>query len=352
MKSLLNKNLSQFICCMLVMFVLAIPLFYMLTKNYYAEEMIEIVNHTNKNEVLSSSDLGEDIVEGMVLQFMLIFAVLSLSLLLVMRFLTRRLWRPFDDTLSKIEQFNLEHSDIPHFVKSNIKEFERLNRSIEKLMRKDKKLYNSQKEFIENASHELQTPIAIIQSKLDLLMQENLDRHQISLISDMYNICVRLSHLNKNLLLLAKIDNSQFSQIENVNLKIFIEKRISLYSNLNANGRIILDDASVDITLKANISLLESMLDNLVVNAIRHSPRDTDIIILTKDSSLSVSNKEEDGHPLDKDSIFERFNNKGDKNRGNGLGLSIVKAICDYHHWTIDYQFIDEKHCFTVTFKI
>src|SRR5574344_1967069 len=348
MKSLLNKNLMQFIGCMLVILILITPLFYLLTKNYYAEEMIDTINEINKGEVLSPSDLEEDIVEGMVLQFVIIFAALSLSLLLVMRFLTRRLWRPFDDTLYKIEQFNLDHSDIPDFTKSGIKEFERLHSAVEKLMRKD--TYNSQKEFTENASHELQTPIAVIQSKLDLLMQENLNQKQTHIVADMYNISNRMKRLNKNLLLLAKIENSQYNQTAKVDLLQFVTKRISLHSDLNSGSRIILDKSSTNVSLSANISLLESLFDNLVVNALRHTSDDADIVILINKNFLSVMNESSDTVPLNKDMLFKRFGNNGNKKRGNGLGLSIVKAICDYHNWEIEYRFSDNKHIFTIIF--
>ena len=352
MKSLLNKNLIQFVSLMLVILVLAIPLFYLLTKNYYAEDMMDAITRISKGEKLEPSDLEADIVDGMVIQFVLIFVVISLSMLLVMRFLTRRLWKPFDHTLQKIERFNLDSSDIPQFQNSGTLEFERLNRSVEKLMRKDKETYKSQKEFTENASHELQTPITVIQTKLDLLMQEELNKRQANLVSDMYNICNRLSRLNKNLLLLAKIENSQYSQTDTIELVPFVNRRIAIYSGLNAEGgNVVFDNTSAGVSISANISLFESMLDNLVVNAMRHKKDNTDIIISVDNSSLSVTNEGEEVTTLDKNNIFKRFNNLGEKNRGNGLGLSIVKAICDYHHWTIDYQFADGRHEFIIKFK-
>lgn len=352
MKSLLNKNLIQFVSLMLVILVLATPLFYLLTKNYYAEDMMDAITRISKGEKLEPSDLEADIVDGMVIQFVLIFAVISLSMLLVMRFLTRRLWKPFDHTLQKIERFNLDSSDIPQFQNNGTLEFERLNRSVEQLMRKDKETYKSQKEFTENASHELQTPISVLQTKLDLLMQEELNQRQADLVSDMYNICNRLSRLNKNLLLLTKIENAQYSQVETIELVSFVNRRIIIYSDLNAGGgKVMLDKDSTTASISANIPLFESMLDNLVVNAMRHKKDNADIIISVNSNSLSVINEGEEPITLDKNKLFKRFNNIGERNRGNGLGLSIVKAICDYHHWTIDYQFVDGRHTFIVKFK-
>lgn len=351
MKSLLHKSHIQLIGCIVIMLVLVTPLFYLLTKNYYSEEMIENINRLSNGGSVNPSDIEEDIVEGMVIQFVIIFAILSLSLILVMRIFTRRLWKPFDNTLLKIEQFNLDQSDIPDFVKSDITEFERLNHSVKKLMCKDKKTYKAQKEFTENASHELQTPIAIIKSKLDLLMQEELTESQASLVSDMYNTCSNLSRLNKNLLMLAKIENSQFDTTENIEFVSFFNGRMGIYSELNTDSKILLNEDATTIPLSVNVPLLESLLDNLIVNAIRHKPEGTDITISINQKSFSVINQSRDNTPIPDDILFKRFNKGKNRDNGNGLGLSIAKAICDYHDWRIDYKFDNGNHCFTVTFN-
>lgn len=166
--------------------------------------MIDIIEAVQLGTSIPHIDLERDIMVGMMLQFLLIFLVLSLALFIMMRFITHRLWLPFDDTLQKTEQFNLAQSAVPQFQKTEIKEFARLNNSLAKLMQKDKEIYRIQKEFTENASHELQTPISIIRSKLDLLMQEELDERSMSLVSDLYDLNTRMEHLNRNLLLLAK----------------------------------------------------------------------------------------------------------------------------------------------------
>ena len=156
-------------------------MFFLLTKYFYAEDMIDIIEAVQLGTSIPHIDLERDIVVGMMLQFLLIFLVLSLALFIMMRFITHRLWLPFDDTLQKTEQFNLAQSAVPQFQKTEIKEFARLNNSLAKLMQKDKEIYRIQKEFTENASHELQTPISIIRSKLDLLMQEELDERSMNL---------------------------------------------------------------------------------------------------------------------------------------------------------------------------
>ena len=169
-KNLLSKTLLQFALCTAAIFALTAPLFYLLTKHFYAEDMIDIIEAVEHGQGIPPLDLEQDIMAGMMLQFLLIFFAVSLSLVITMRFITRRLWLPFNDTLSKAERFNLAQDTLPRFVPTDIREFIRLNRSLERLMRKDRETYRIQKEFTENASHELQTPLAIIRGKLDLLM--------------------------------------------------------------------------------------------------------------------------------------------------------------------------------------
>lgn len=163
--SLLAKTLAQFAVCAVACFALTAPLFFLLTKYYYAEDLIEVVEAVGSGGAVSDIDLEQDVIEGLMLQFLLVFAIISVALFITMRFATKRLWRPFDDSLRKAEAFNLAQGDIPSFGLTRIKEFDRLNRSLESLMAKDRETFRIQKEFTENASHELQMPLAVFRSK-------------------------------------------------------------------------------------------------------------------------------------------------------------------------------------------
>lgn len=355
MKSLLSKTLLQFAFCAAVIFVLTAPLFYLLTKHFYAEDMIDIIEAVECGEGIPPLDLERDIMAGMMLQFLLIFFVVSLSLFITMRFITRRLWLPFDDTLQKAEQFNLAQDTLPKLMPTDICEFDRLNRSLDSMMHKNREIFRIQKEFTENASHELQTPLAVIRSKLDLLMQENLTEQQMQLVSELYELTMRMNHLNRNLLLLAKIDNAQYTATEEVDIAVLISRILPLYGVLRKETTLRVDDHRTNrhLLLHANSVLLECLLKNLVVNAIRHSESDGgEVCILMEDNKLTVSNTAaRDATPLDAATLFCRFrsgNALGEK--GNGLGLAIVKAICDLHGWTVNYRFENNTHRFVIVF--
>ena len=351
--SLVSKTLRLFAGYTAVSFVITAPLFYLLTQYFYAEDMIDIIEAMERGQGIPPLDLEKDIISGMMLQFLLIFLVISIALFITLRFATQRLWQPFDDTLHKAEQFNLAQSEIPLFAKTDIREFARLNHSLGELMKKDKDTYRIQKEFTENASHELQTPLAIIRSKLDLLMQEDLQESQMQLVSELYELTMRMGHLNRNLLLLAKIENAQYTALEEVDLAAMLADSLPLYETLQNDKTLRLDDHrnNHDRKLLANSVLLECLLKNLIINALRHAKANAEIRIGIDDYRLIVSNESIDGKPLNADTLFCRFRTGDVKQKGNGLGLAIVKAICDFHHWMVEYKYESEWHHFIVKFN-
>lgn len=204
MKSLLHKTMFQLAIYIIVIMLLVTPLFYLLTKHYYAEDMIDIIEAAQQNLPLPELDLEEDIMQGVMIQFALISCVLGGAIILVTRFISKRLWEPYEKTLKQLEEFRLENGIIPPLAKSDIKEFTRLNLALNRLMENSLKSYQTQKEFTENASHELQTPLAVFQSKLDLFVTTTRpDRTASRHSSKPLRGTNRLSRLNRNLLLLA-----------------------------------------------------------------------------------------------------------------------------------------------------
>ena len=350
MKSLLQKSLAKFTACTVIILLLATPLFYLLTKHFYAEDIREVIEAVQSGASLPKTDLEQDIIAGIALQFGLIMGALLVSLILMVRLISKQLWAPFDDTLRRIELFSLESEKLPQFTNSNIKEFNRLNIVLTRLIENNLRSYKTQKEFTENASHELQTPLAVFQTKLDLMLQQpDLTEQQAEIVQSLYEVSARLARLNKNLLLLAKIDNRQYKEMELIDLVQMIEKVLSLLSGFTQEITIREEIQVASLLVQANRALLESLINNLVVNAVRHNIANGEISIIIKPNLLIISNTSSEGM-LNKESVFERFHNSSEKIKGNGLGLAIAKAICNLHGWEIEYQYKSERHEFIVSF--
>lgn len=350
MKTLLGKSLTLFILYATVILILFTPLFYYLTEYFYAEDLIDAIEVLQGGrQQMPDIDLERDIVVGSILQIILIVIVLSVAFILTMRYVSHKTWEPFNHTLEQLEHFTLEKENIPEFQHSNIEEFERLNNELTKLIKRNVKTYSQQKEFIENASHELQTPLAIMQGKLDLLLQQpELTGMQADIIKNMYELLGRMSRVNRNLLLLARIENKQYIELTTVNIKTIVENILNQLDSF-VNERHINLKCQNEATLKANQILAESLVSNLIINALRHTPDDGNIDITITKSSLTIANPGEENE-LDKDKLFQRFYRSDKKVKGNGLGLAIVKAICDFHGWSVTYYYQNKKHHFCVSF--
>lgn len=334
--------------CTLAILLISTPLFYILTRHYYAEEMVDMIESVKSGTEIPPSDLEQDIMAGVMIQFGLIVAVLSIASVVAMRLVSKRLWTPFYDTLRKTEQFDLDKA-IPHFAATDVREFETLNRSLTELMRRNSDTFKSQKEFTENASHELQTPLAIIRSKLDMLLQQNLNSQQLGLVQNIYAAGNRMARLNRNLLLLAKIDNNQYDTDQTVDLSQLLNADIE-------QCRLLRNDVSIEsfdngeCIVAANGALIESAITNLLVNAIRNTPSGGKVVVDCSSQRLEIANTARSGR-LDTAHLFDRFNRSDDTNRGNGIGLSIVKAVCNYHGWKVEYSFGGGMHHFTIFFS-
>lgn len=348
-KSLMHESLTQFIVCVAILLLSATPLFYWLTKNFYAEDMIGIIEAVRQGRPVPAIDLEEDILQGIVIQFAWILTVLGVAIVLTLRFISDRLWRPFDRTLRAIEGFRLEDGAVPALPDSGIKEFSRLNAVLNQLMADSLNSYRIQKEFAENASHELQTPLAVFQSKLDLLLQlPEITERQAAIIQDLYRMNSRLSRLNRDLLLLAKMENGQFGRAETDVVSV-LNELLPCFDNLAAGLALRREFRVGSLKITANRSLLESLITNLMVNAVRHNGPNGAITLTLEPDSLTVSNTS--GEPaLDESRIFDRFYRPAERSEGNGLGLAIAKAVCDYHGWRIAYSYRDGRHAFAVTF--
>ncbi|WET50169.1 HAMP domain-containing sensor histidine kinase [Chryseobacterium indologenes] len=276
------------------------------------------------------------------------FIMIVIGLLYLNRRLSKSIWKPFRDTLDQLKTFNLNSQNRIDFPSSDTTEFEELNQSLSKLIERNISAYKTQKEFTENASHELQTPLAIIKNKLDLLLQDqDLTEKQYRIAEDINKALTRSSRINKNLLLLAKIDNHQFDNSETILFDQMLTQSIDMLEEHFEQKNISVEKNIIsDIKVNGNSSLTEIMINNLIINAIRHTSPGGSISIQLSDIVFEIANS--GTQQLDETLLFKRFSKLSTDSNGSGLGLSIIQEICKFHHWTINYQFKNNHHIFSV----
>ena len=265
--------------------------------------------------------------------------------------LLRKLWRPFYAAINEMKGFKLGNTIQPLLPDSDIEEFSLMNKSLSLAIKSAKDDYRILKEFTENASHETQTPLAIIRSKLDLVIQdEGLSEGQTEALQSAYAAVTRLSKLNQSLLLLAKIENQQFTTVENVNLKERIEEKVQQFHEFWESNQIHLNLNLKDANITANPELIDILLNNLLSNAGRHNIESGEISIFLLPGKLEIANTAKAGG-LNTNKLFSRFYKEAQYSAHNGLGLSIVKQIADHSDLHISYRFQSGKHHFTFSWK-
>ncbi|MDD3044110.1 MAG: HAMP domain-containing sensor histidine kinase [Candidatus Delongbacteria bacterium] len=259
--------------------------------------------------------------------------------------MNKTIWVDFESNLEEIENFSLSGESSLSFIQTDIEEFDRLNTVINKLTKKLKSDFVSLKEFTESASHEIQTPLAVVLLNLEEVLQQDLNKDTFEKVIASINAIKRLSNLNKSLILMTKIENNQFKADNLVSISDLFKHKIDEYSTLfeskKLNTEINIDQ---DFGLRINEQIADILINNLLSNAIKHNFEGGKIQIYINKNEFRICNTGED-HFLTNDNIFNRFV-KG--NPGSyGLGLSIVKKICESQNLNIQYE-KKELHCFII----
>ena len=290
-----------------------------------------------------------DLVLNIAILFCLVVVLLLTGLYFITRRLSLRLWLPFYSTLNQIEKFELDKNVNLDLAVTDVEEFTRLNQAVNRLLEKNISVYQDQKEFIENAAHELQTPLAVFQAKLDVLVQQIPFNAALGeSLSQLIEAVSRLNRINKNLLLLSRIGNDQYEASPNVSVTELLEKQVAFFGEQAEDKRVAVHLKQVELThAKANPALLEIAISNLLLNALRYNVDGGHILLSLNENTLTVTNTSSQP-ALSPEKLFQRFRPGSDGS--NGLGLSIAKKICDFHGWSLHYRFEEKEHFFTICF--
>lgn len=306
---------------------------------------------TYKISTRSSLVRNQDAILAITVSVGIVVLLLIVTVYIVNTIIMRRVWLPFYNNLEILKNFSVEANRPIELQTSDIDEFQELNNSLSKLTNKINSDFNNLKEFTENASHEMQTPLAIMQTKSELLLQsENFDERQVAHIRTIYQSVQRLSKLNKTLLLLSKIENRQFKDLETININQVIDHHLEVFEDFIDNKNLKVDmKSTMEVNIQANPLLFDMVISNLISNAIKHNIEGGEIQIQTTDLFISVSNTGE-APKMTSTSLFERFKKESTASNSFGLGLAIVKKICDNYKWNITHSYIENQHSISIYF--
>ncbi|HEY1037837.1 MAG TPA: HAMP domain-containing sensor histidine kinase, partial [Bacteroidia bacterium] len=239
----------------------------------------------------------DDLMEGLLMAFSLLVGFLLVAFFILNWMLSRTLWKPFYQTLEKLHTYDLKKDSGISFNKTSTKEFNNLNQSLQEMIHKIETDFIQQKEFTENASHEMQTPLAVIKANVSLLMQSgNMKAEEMEQLQAIDNTTKKLASLNKSLILLTKIENNQFRDRIRIDLSVVLNKVIANYEEvIEAKNIRLKTQLAHSISTLMDPILADILLSNLLQNAIRHNSHSGSITIASENNSLIISNT---GEPL------------------------------------------------------
>ncbi|WP_073000152.1 sensor histidine kinase [Mariniphaga anaerophila] len=308
------------------------------------------INHNGRDFTLVLQHLllgRDDIARGAFLIISgLALLVVFFTFLSVTR-VTGKIWNPFYDTLHKITRFKISEP-VPRFSSSDIDEFNALNSTLNVLLKKTTEDYRHNKEFNENASHELQTHLAVIKANAEaLLSSPKGNAEELESVRKIYSAATQLSQVQKSLLLLSKINNREFSNNVNLNFEEPLRNVLGLFEETIDIREIELTHSTEPCNVFMDAGLAEVLANNLVKNAVKHNIQKGFISIKLTADMLEIENSGTP-HAGNPELLLLRFS-KGE-NGNSGIGLAIVKEICDLYNFKIQYEIKNAIHKITIFF--
>ena len=289
------------------------------------------------------------------LQFITVVMLVALSVGLLLLYwfqvrISKTIWQPFYDTLSKAKSFDVNEGGGLTLPDEDIHEFTELNSSLTKMTSKIADDYRNLKEFTENASHEIQTPLALINSRIEELIQaKNLSGENMRWIQDIHESTMRLSRLNQALLLLTRIENRQFHDIEELDLSAIVDKRLSELEEVFSHKSItVTHEKRGPFVVNINPALADVLVTNLLNNAVKHNITLNGRISILSDNSQLIFANTGPALTVPPHELFERFRKQHATSGSLGLGLAIVKTICTVYHLEIDYSMNADMHTIVI----
>ena len=282
----------------------------------------------------------------------LLIILCAITFVALQFFYIRSLTKGLDDSYVKLKQVNAT-KEVVVFDGARFKELSDLQSELNAFSAADHQNYLSQKRYSENLSHELLTPLAIIRTKAELLLQAP-DLREVDLehLDSIIQTVGRLSNLNRGLILLSKIDNRQFVDSEKLDIAELVGESLENFEDQIRKKHLAVQvDFTHKIQLESNLNLMRILIANLIKNAVFHNIEEGYIKIELTERLLRLENA---GLPnnLDPNLFFQRFVSDKSSEHSIGLGLSIVKEICQALGFLITYESNDSKHVLLLDFQV
>jgi signal transduction histidine kinase len=287
---------------------------------------------------------SDDLTENMLYLLLGLWAALSLTVFVAGKIILAKAHKPFYRLLDELKKFHLDNSRMIDFPPSRIREYTQLNRSVRELLEENIRIFTGQKVFIENTSHELQTPLAIVIARLETLLEKcRNDEEQVKEMAGILNVLNRMKRLNSNLLLLSKIKNRQFPESRAVNLRTALEAVVAEFEDIAAYRQIAVEQTGdAAPVLQMNEDLAHILFTNLVKNAIAHNVQHGKISIRYAAAAITIANTGNSAAVAG----FNRYQAGDGDEKSSGLGLSIVKSIAALYRIDLRYSHDGEMHVF------
>ena len=301
-------------------------------------------------EVATPTFEKEDLRETILYWSIFLFGVLLLVIVVVSMFTVRRALQPLYALLKWLDGYTPGQRGASVPCGGRIVEFRALSEAAESAVSRSEALLAQQKEFLGNASHELQTPLAVVGNRVDYLIDHTSPTEEQ--LAELMMIKQTLRHsvrLNRTLLTLARIDSGQVGESDHLDIVPIIGEVIDNLNDIYGERRVHAEVEGVrSLSLDINESMLRMLLSNLLKNGYIHAPENSVIRLTLGNNTMVIANKGTE--PLDAASVFDRFYTRTTRAGSTGLGLSIVKSICTHYGYDVVYDYREGEHRFSVTF--
>lgn len=316
-----------------------------LTQYFIDEE-----NRAYKIEIFTSTIEKKDLIETIAWWLFTLALILLLTIIIVYVWIYKKSMKPLYLLLNWQKNYNLGKKNQPLPQMSSIKEFQELYIATNQSTQRVEKAFEEQKNFIGNASHEIQTPLAISINRLENILNQDISEELAEEIVKTISTLEHLTRLNKTLLLLTKIENNQFLEKENLSLASIVNNSMEVFKEIYEYKSIKVSlEVERDLNVNINKTLCEVLINNLIKNAFIHNIENGEISIKIYSNKIVFSNTSK-SNELDTEKIFQRFFKESSSNSSIGLGLSLVKSICNNNNIKLDYYWQNNLHNFCLCF--